>query len=396
MAVEKNIIDVSVEDRFVGVGDYTRPVAGNCGVDYVRIALDAEWDGLKAYVTFAGSSSTPTTVDYSADPIEVPWEQIEEAGELYIAVQGLDPSASVEIVDGEIVADAVPTLNAMAMTVPIFVEPGGDSSGALPQQPTNGTLQRVEADILALEAKTTAATDAAGAANAAAAKAEQAAAEVTGAVEAATNAAGLANDAAASANDSKAKADSAASSAKAAAEAAGASASAADEAAATARQAAAAANDVVDDEAGHRAAAKASADAAAASASAAKSSDEAAAASAAKAAGSEKEAASSSESAASSASDSAASASSAALSEASAASSASAAASSASASGESAARAESAAGRAEAIASFSIDSEVTAGSPNPVSGDAVASAIGALSLSAHVDGSRLVIGIGGR
>lgn len=394
MAVTRNIIDVSVENRFIAVADYTRPVAGNRGVDYVRVALDSEWDGLKAYVTFSGCSTTPTTVDYTAEPIELPWEQVEEACELYIAVQGLDPSASVEIVDGEVVADTVPALNAMAMTIPIYVEPAGDSTGAQPQQPTNGTLARVEADILALEAKTTAATDAADAANSAASKAEQAAANVAGAVTAATDAAALANDAAAAANKSREAADSAASKADAAARAADASTTSADTAAAAANEATAAARAVVDDEAGHRAAAKASADAAATSASAAKASEEAAASSATKAAGSEEKAATSATKAEGHASDSAASASAAGKSEDAAAMSASEAALSASESNASATRAEDAAGRAEAIAGFTIDSEVTEESGNPVSGNAVAKALAALGISARVDGVRLVLEIG--
>ena len=152
MAITKNIIPVSVEDRFIAVSDHTQITAGNVGVDFLAVTLDAEWVGLNTYVTFAGCAQDSTTLDYAAE-LEVPWEQIEEAGDLYIGIQGFDPSADVSIdVDGQLVTNGiVPVLNAMAMTVPIRVRDSGAASGVAPAEPTPGTLQRIEQDLLALE-----------------------------------------------------------------------------------------------------------------------------------------------------------------------------------------------------------------------------------------------------
>lgn len=152
MAITKNIIPVSVENRFIAVSDHTQITAGNVGVDFLAVTLDAEWGGLKTYVTFAGCAQDSTTLDYAAE-LEVPWEQIEEAGDLYIGIQGFDPSADVTIdTEGQLVTNGVvPVLNAMAMTVPIKVRDSGAASGVAPSEPTPGTLQRVEQDLLALE-----------------------------------------------------------------------------------------------------------------------------------------------------------------------------------------------------------------------------------------------------
>lgn len=214
MAITKNIIPVSIEDRFIAVSDHTQITAGNVGVDFVAITLDAEWEGLNVYVTFAGCAQDPTTLDYAAE-LEVPWEQIEEAGDLYIGVQGFDPSADVSIdLDGQLVTNgAVPTVNAMAMTVPIKVRESGASSGVTPTDPTPGTLQRVEQDLLALERSVSSADKAVADAEAATASANAAAAS-------ANTAADTANAAAAAANTAKADTEAATSAANAAAQAA--------------------------------------------------------------------------------------------------------------------------------------------------------------------------------
>ena len=68
MAVEKNIIPVSVEDRFVNVEDHTKVMSGNVGVDFVQVTLDSAWDGLEVEVTFKGCAENATTVAYSAGP----------------------------------------------------------------------------------------------------------------------------------------------------------------------------------------------------------------------------------------------------------------------------------------------------------------------------------------
>lgn len=194
MAITKNIIPVSVEDRFIAVSDHTQITAGNVGVDFLAVTLDAEWSGLNTYVTFSGCAQDSTTLDYAAE-LEVPWEQIEEAGDLYIGVQGFDPSADVSIdTEGQLVTNGVvPVLNAMAMTVPIKVRDSGAASGVAPTEPTPGTLQRVEQDLLAFEKLTEGAGETID-------KADTAAANANSAAAAATAAAGKADTAAAAAN----------------------------------------------------------------------------------------------------------------------------------------------------------------------------------------------------
>lgn len=154
MAVSKNIIPVSVDSRFVNVSDHTKVMAGNVGVDFIALTLDDEWSGLTVTVTFSGCADEPTTLDYAAE-LEVPWEQIAEPCDLYVAVQGFDPGASptVDAGAGEVAEAPMPVLNAATMTVPIAVFESGESGGVPPQQPTNSVLQRVQQDLLALEAR---------------------------------------------------------------------------------------------------------------------------------------------------------------------------------------------------------------------------------------------------
>lgn len=214
----KNIIPVSVESRFIAVSDHTQITAGNVGIDFLAVTLDAEWDGLNTYVTFAGCAQDPTTLDYAAE-LGVPWEQIEEAGDLFLGIQGFDPSADVSIdTEGQLVTNGnVPVLNAMAMTVPIKVRDSGAASGVAPSEPTPGTLQRVEQDLLVLEKLTEGAGEtianaetAASSANAAAESANAAAASVDASKEAAQQAASAANSAASVATKAAEKADTAA------------------------------------------------------------------------------------------------------------------------------------------------------------------------------------------
>ena len=362
MAITKNIIPVSVEDRFIAVSDHTQITAGNVGVDFLAVTLDAEWEGLKTYVTFSGCAQDSTTLDYAAE-LEVPWEQVEEAGDLYIGVQGFDPSADVSIdTEGQLVTNGVvPVLNAMAMTVPIKVRDSGAASGVAPSEPTPGTLQRVEQDLLALERSVSDASQAIEDCNAALSDAEAAVTAANSAVEQANAAVYTANSASNRANASAASADSAASSATEAT-------SAANSALETALQ-------VADDVSGDAAAAASSASAAAASQSASKASEDAAAGSA--------------RSASESASQASTSASGAAASAQSAEASASAAASSAK-------DAEDAAKRAETIAGFTIDPSPTEGSSNPVSSGGVHSAIASLALTVEVQDGYMVVGIGVR
>lgn len=227
----KNIIPVSVESRFIAVADHKQITAGNVGIDFLAVTLDAEWGGLKTYVTFAGCAQDPTTLDYAAE-LGVPWEQIEEAGDLFLGIQGFDPSADVRVdTEGQLVTNgAVPVLNAMAMTVPIKVRDSGAASGVAPTEPTPGTLQRVEQDLLALEKLTdgagetianaeTAASNAnaaAESANASKEAAQQAASDASSAAKAATAAAAKADTAAGNADKATAAASSAADAANAA------------------------------------------------------------------------------------------------------------------------------------------------------------------------------------
>ena len=365
MAITKNIIPVSVEDRFIAVSDHTQITAGNVGVDFLAVTLDAEWGGLNTYVTFQGCAQDPTTLDYAAE-LEVPWEQVEEAGDLYIGVQGFDPSADVSIdTEGQLVTNGVvPVLNAMAMTVPIKVRDSGAASGVAPSEPTPGTLQRVEQNLLALE-KLTAGADqtiarveaaassaetAASSANTAASAANSAAEAATTAKDATEAATSAANSAAQAANDAAASVDASKTAALGAADRANTAASQAD----TARDAAQAVADNVES---YMSRAEAAATGAEASQAAARASETAAAASASTAS-SKADAAASSESAA------AASANSASASQEAAATSASNAAAS-----EAAAKA--AADKAESIAGFTVDTEVIADSTNPVASKAV-------------------------
>lgn len=233
MAITKNIIPVSVEDRFIAVSDHTQITAGNVGVDFLAVTLDAEWSGLNTYVTFSGCAQDSTTLDYAAE-LEVPWEQIEEAGDLYIGIQGFDPSADVSIdTEGQLVTNGVvPVLNAMAMTVPIKVRDSGAASGVAPSEPTPGTLQRVEQDLLALEKLTEGA--------------DETIARVDAATERANKAADSANAAAASVDASKEAAQKAASDANSAASVATKAAEKADTAAGNADRATAAASSAAD------------------------------------------------------------------------------------------------------------------------------------------------------
>lgn len=230
MAVTKNIIPVSVESRFVGVSDHTHVMAGNVAVDYVQITLDSEWSGLKSFVTFTGCAENSTTVDYTTEAIEIPWEQIEEAGELFIGVQGFEATADVTVdEEGQLVVNGTaPTLNAAAMTVPIQVFESGETGGTSPSQPTQGTLQRVEQDILMLEQLTEGADETIAKVEAAAAAAQEvvdkeaetraeAAASASAAAESASAAASSASAAAASEANAAASEANAASSASAAA-----------------------------------------------------------------------------------------------------------------------------------------------------------------------------------
>ena len=397
MAITKNIIPVSVEDRFIAVSDHTQITAGNVGVDFLAVTLDAEWSGLNTYVTFSGCAQDSTTLDYAAE-LEVPWEQIEEAGDLYIGIQGFDPSADVSIdTEGQLVTNGVvPVLNAMAMTVPIKVRDSGAASGVAPSEPTPGTLQRVEQDLLALERSVSDASQAIENCNAAVSDAEAAVTAANSAVQQANAAVSTANSAANRANASADSADAAASSASEAAASANAAASSAsesaaradasaasaDSAASSANEATSAANSALDkalqvanDVSGNAAAAASSASAAAASKAASKASEDAAAGSA--------------RSASESASQANTSASGAAASAQSAEASASAAASSAK-------NAEDAAKRAETIAGFTIDPSPTEGSSNPVASGGVHSAIASLALTVEVQDGYMVVGIGGR
>lgn len=228
MAITKNIIPVSVEDRFIAVSDHTQITAGNVGVDFLAVTLDAEWDGLNTYVTFSGCAQDSTTLDYAAE-LEVPWEQIEEAGDLYIGVQGFDPSADVSIdTEGKLITNGVvPVLNAMAMAVPIKVRDSGAASGVAPTEPTPGTLQRVEQDLLALEKLTAGADQTIARVEAAASNAETAASS-------ANTAASAANSAAEAATTAKDATEAATSAANTAANAANVATSAANTAAADA------------------------------------------------------------------------------------------------------------------------------------------------------------------
>ena len=153
MAVTTNIIPVSVESRFIGVSDHTHVMAGNVAIDFVQITLDDEWSGLKSFVTFTGCAPESTTVDYTTDAIEIPWEQITDAGDLYIGIQGFEATADVTVdTEGQLITNGTAaTLNAAAMTVPIQVFESSESGGTSPSQPTQGTLVRVEQDILKLE-----------------------------------------------------------------------------------------------------------------------------------------------------------------------------------------------------------------------------------------------------
>lgn len=390
MAVEQNVIPVSVESRFIGLGDHTQVMAGNVAVDFVKITLDSEWDGLSAYVTFTGCAEEPTTVDYSTAAIEIPWEQIAEAGELFVGVQGFDATADVTIdEEGQLVTNGViPTLNAAAMTVPIQVYASSETGGTTPQQPTQGTLQRVENDILTLEkltegadktiakveAATAAANTAADTANAAAqtvedakAAATEAAASANAAASTASTAASNADTATAAANTAASTANTAASNADAATSNANTATAAANTATANAETATAAAQKVADDVEGW--AASAQADAATATAKAT--------------------------SAATSETSAAASASAAATSETSAAASATAAAASETSAATSRDRAEKAADKAEQIVGFTIDDDPTEGSTNPVSSGGVYTALRAQLPTLEVDGHVLKMKIGG-
>lgn len=365
MAITKNIIPVSVEDRFIAVSDHTQITAGNVGVDFLAVTLDAEWGGLKTYVTFSGCAQDSTTLDYAAE-LEVPWEQVEEAGDLYIGVQGFDPSADVTIdTEGQLITNgAVPVLNAMAMTVPIKVRESGASSGVTPTDPTPGTLQRVEQDLLALkkltagadqtiarvEAAASSAETAASSANTAASAANSAAEAATTAKDATEMATSAANTAAQAANDAAASVDASKTAALNAADRANTAASQAD----TARDAAQAVADNVES---YMTRAEAAATGAEASKVAAKASETAAAASASTASAKADAAASSESAAAASANSASASKDAAAASEANAAAS------------EAAAKA--AADKAESIAGFTVDTEVTQNSTNPVASKGV-------------------------
>lgn len=365
MAITKNIIPVSVEDRFIAVSDHTQITAGNVGVDFLAVTLDAEWGGLNTYVTFSGCAQDSTTLDYAAE-LEVPWEQVEEAGDLYIGVQGFDPSADVSIdTEGQLVTNGVvPVLNAMAMTVPIKVRDSGAASGVAPSEPTPGTLQRVEQDLLALE-KLTAGADqtiarveaaasnaetAASSANTAARAANSAAEAATTAKDATEAATSAANTAAQSANDAAASVDASKTAALNAADKANTAALQAD----TARDAAQAVADNVES---YMTRAESAATGAEASQAAAKASETAAAASASTASAKADAAASSESAAAASANSASASKDAAAASEANAAAS------------EAAAKA--AADKAESIAGFTVDTEVTQNSTNPVASKGV-------------------------
>ena len=231
----KNIIPVSVESRFIAVSDHTQITAGNVGIDFLAVTLDAEWDGLNTYVTFAGCAQDPTTLDYAAE-LGVPWEQIEEAGDLFLGIQGFDPSADVSIdQEGQLVTNgAVPVLNAMAMTFPIKVRDSGAASGVAPTEPTPGTLQRVEQDLLALEKLTEGAGETIANAETAASSANAAAESANASKEAAQKAASDANSAASVATKAADKADTAAGNADRATAAASSATSAANTAAADA------------------------------------------------------------------------------------------------------------------------------------------------------------------
>ena len=365
MAITKNIIPVSVENRFIAVSDHTQITAGNVGVDFLAVTLDAEWGGLNTYVTFSGCAQDSTTLDYASE-LEVPWEQVEEAGDLYIGVQGFDPSADVSIdTEGQLVTNGVvPVLNAMAMTVPIKVRDSGAASGVAPSEPTPGTLQRVEQDLLALETLTagadqtiarvaaaaSSAETAASSANTAASAANSAAEAATTAKDATEAATSAANSAAQAANDAAASVDASKTEALNAADRANTAASQAD----TARDAAQAVADNVES---YMTRAEAAATGAEASKAAASASETAAAASASTASAKADAAASSESAAAASANSASASKDAAAASEANAAAS------------EAAAKA--AADKAESIAGFTVDAEVTQNSTNPVASKGV-------------------------
>lgn len=228
MAITQNIIKVSVEKRFIAAEDYTPIVAGNVGFDFLQLALDAEWEGLHTFVSFAGCYYQPTTCDM-AELIEVPWEQITDACELYLGVQGFDPSADVTIdQEGQLVTNGnIPVLNAYAMRLPLAVQPSGAGTGAAPQQPTPSTLQRVEQDLLALEKLTEGAGETIAKAETAASSANAAAASANASKEAAQQAASDASSAAAVATAAAAKADTAAGNADSATAAANSAADAA-------------------------------------------------------------------------------------------------------------------------------------------------------------------------
>ena len=382
---EKNIIAVSVEDRFVNVADHTKVMAGNVGIDYVQIALDSEWDGLSVAVTFTGCAEESTTVDYTADPIAIPWEQIAEAGELHIGVRGTDPSGDVAVDtdEGTVTNSEVPTLNADTMLIPIQVFESGESGGQAPQQPSPTLLDRVQQDIVHLEGLVGSIDASADKADAAAEKAEKAAENVSAAVESATGAAALANAAATAANAAAPKAESAATAANEAATAANASKEKADTAAANADAKAQAAQTAAD-----------SANAATGAANEALSTAQGVASDVAGNAAAAREAAESATASKASASESAASASADAATATEKAASASSSETAATAAME---RAEAAAEKAESIAGFTVEDAVTEGSKNPVTSGAVFRETAKLGISISENGDGyLVIAVGGK
>lgn len=218
---EKNLIPVSVSNRYVSVGDHTPVVAGNVGVDFIVLTLDSEWStvGGNIYVTFLGCGEEPTTVDLPESmEVGVPWEQVTEECELYVGVQALSTDGTTIV------------LNTRSMRMPIQVRESSATDGMEPQQPTASTLQRVEEDIVRLEgligdvdqvvggaeSATAAANAAAASANASKEAAQQAASDANSAAKAATAAAAKADTAAGNADKATAAASSAADAANAA------------------------------------------------------------------------------------------------------------------------------------------------------------------------------------
>lgn len=147
-----NVISLEVKNRVISLKDeaFMPPTQSDAGIDFVKISLDDEWEGMTYVVTFDNHETVPVEWDGTSN-IAVPDECTRCAGTLRIGVEGFKDEGHVE-------------LHTKMMRYGIPVPQKSKDGGSGPNAPTPSiVMQAISATNAANEAaeSATAATNAA-------------------------------------------------------------------------------------------------------------------------------------------------------------------------------------------------------------------------------------------